>query len=95
MHGRVVSRRVVDLLALVALLTGNPRWDDHLINAIGVFAAGMFISFAFRIAVNAFRPQPGASARAMVLNVFLRIALAAMGFIAIGIATFIDNMSFL
>jgi hypothetical protein len=85
------------LLAIAAFeaLASSPRWDDHLINAIGVFAAGLVISFTLRLATGALRPEPGVSRRARLVRMAWLLALALLIFVAIQVAMFIDDMSFL
>lgn len=52
------------LIALVEAFRSSPRWDDHLLNAIGVLGAAVFVSFTLRLVTAAFRPEPGAPRRA-------------------------------
>jgi chromate transport protein ChrA len=92
--GAVISG-VLLMLSLVALITSNPRWDDHLINAVGVFAGAVCVSVVLRIAANAFRPQPGTSKRKRLVYIIWFVALVLFIVIAVQIALFIDNMSFL
>jgi hypothetical protein len=56
-------------LSLIALVRSNSRWDDHLINAVGVFAAGLFVSFTAWLVVTAVRPQPGVSRQTRILSI--------------------------
>ena len=92
--GAVISGALV-LLAVAALVTSSPRWDDHLINAIGVFIAGLFVSLTLALTIAAFRQQPGVSRRRRVINILLFVALAICLVIAGVVAWFINNMSFL
>lgn len=52
--GAVISGGLV-LFAIAALVTSSPRWDDHLLNAIGVFIAGVFVSLTLGLTIVAFR----------------------------------------
>ena len=91
----VLTASVLILLALLALVTSSPRWDDHLINAVGAFAAGLLITVILRLARAAFRPQPGAPRRSRFIAIACLLALVLLGVIALAIAMFIDSMSFL
>ena len=82
-------------LALVALITSNSRWDDHLINAFGVLLTAVVVSVTLRLTINAFRPPPGAGRGTKVINILLFVALLLFIGIAVMIAVFINNMSFL
>jgi ABC-type Fe3+-siderophore transport system permease subunit len=73
------------LLAFVALLTSNPRWDDHLINAAGAFAVGAIATVVLTLGASAFRRRP----------VLAIITLALLAFAIYQIVMFFDNMSFL
>jgi hypothetical protein len=83
------------LVSLLAVLTSSPRWDDHLINAIGVLIVGVFASLTLRLTTAAFRPQPGVSKRARFISIVWLIALVLLIVIAFTIAMFINSMSFL
>jgi hypothetical protein len=83
------------LMAVLALLVSSPRWDDHLLNAVGVLAVAAFLSLTLRLATGAFRRQPGAPRRARLISIAWLVALASLTFIAIQVAMFIDDMSFL
>ena len=92
--GSLIAGTLV-LVSLLAMLTSNPRWDDHLINAIGVFVGGLFLSFVLWLATAAFRPRPGASKRARFIRIAWFGALVLLIVIVIKVAMFIDDMSFL
>jgi hypothetical protein len=92
--GSLISGAFV-LFAVLEILLASPRWDDHLINAVGVFAAGLFISFTLRLATAAFRPQPDAPKRAKLIQLVGLIAFVSLIVVAIKVAMFIDGMSFL
>jgi hypothetical protein len=92
--GSLVSGGFV-FFALLSIFTSSPRWDDHLINAAGVFAAGLFVSFALRLATAALRPQAAASKRTRFVRLLWLVAFAALVFGVVKVAMFIDGMSFL
>ena len=82
-------------LALAALITSNSRWDDHLINAMGVLLAALVVSVTLRLTINAFRPRPGAGTGTKVINILLFVALVLFVGVAAMVAWFLSDMSFL
>lgn len=84
---------VLILLALLAILTGSTRWDDHLINAAGVFAGCALISLVFHLVIGAFRPPADATKRARIVKFVLLLALMTVGLLVFLIAWALANMS--
>jgi len=82
-------------VAVLALFTSSPRWDDHLINAVGVFVGGLFVSLVLWLATAAFRPQLGVPKRARLIRIVWLIALVLVIVLVIGVTIFINNFSFL
>ena len=82
-------------LALVALITSNSRWDDHLINAIGVLLAALVVSVTLRLTINAFRPRPDAGRGTKAINILLFVALVLFAGAAALVAWSLSNMRFL
>jgi hypothetical protein len=82
------------LFALLAIFASSPRWDDHLINAAGVFAAALVLSLALRLVTGVVRPPPTASRRARLVTVVSLAAFVALVSVACAVAIFIDGMSF-
>ena len=91
----VVISGVLLMLALMALVTSNSRWDDHLINAVGVFLAALIVSLTLRLTVNVFRPKPGASTQWRVINILLFVALVFFIGLAAMVAWMLSDVSFL
>lgn len=92
--GTVISG-VLLMLALMALVTSNSRWDDHLINAVGWFLAALIVSLTLRLTVNVFRPKPGVSRQWRVIHVLLFAALVLFIGLAAWVTWLLSNMSFL
>ena len=86
---------VLVLIALVEMVVSNPRWDDHLLNALGVLGVALFVGLTLHIAIAAFRPQPGTPRRARLIRIMWLVALVVLMVIVISVAIFINNMSFL
>jgi hypothetical protein len=92
--GSVIAGAFV-IAALLALTTSSSRWDDHLINAAGIFAGALALTIVLRLGVGVVRPQPGASTRRRFIKALWLLALLLLGAIGVAIALFIDSMSFL
>ena len=92
--GSLISGGLV-LAAVLAVVTSSPRWDDHLINAVGVFSVGLFASLTLWLVTAALRPQPGAPRRTRFIRIAWLAVLAVSIFAAIKVALFIDGMRFL
>jgi hypothetical protein len=92
--GSLIAGALVQL-ALVALLTTSPRWDDHLINATSVLGGALLVSVVLWFATAAFRPRPGAARRATFISIMWIVALVLLIGVVISVAVFINNMSFL
>ena len=86
---------VLLMLSLFALVTSNSRWDDHLINAIGVFAGAVLVSVTLRLVIDVFRPRPGVSTRRKVINILLFVALVFLVGMAATVLWLLRDMSFL
>ena len=91
----VVISGVLLMFALMALVTSNSRWDDHLINAIGVFLAALFVSVTLRLTINAFRPRPGASKGTRVISILLLVTLVLFIGLAAMVAWVLSDVRFL
>lgn len=92
--GSLIAGTLV-LFALVEAFRSSPRWDDHLLNAIGVLGGAVFISVTLRLASAVFRPEPGVPRRTKLNRIMWLIAFGLLIVIAISVAVFINDISFL
>jgi hypothetical protein len=92
--GSLISGVLV-LVSLVELLVSSPRWDDHLLNAIGVFFGALFIGFTLRLVTTVLRRRPDVSKRSRLASVVWLFLLMLFVLLIVRIAMFIDTMSFL
>jgi hypothetical protein len=92
--GSLISGTLV-IISLIEAFISNPRWDDHLLNAIGIFIGALFISFTLWLVTTVFRPQPNASQRSKFASIGWLLLFVLLIFVVFKIAMFIDNMSFL
>lgn len=91
--GALVAGTLV-LISALEMLTSNPRWDDHLLDAAGVLVGGLFLSFTLWLGTAAFRPRPGAPKRVRFIGIAGLVALVLLILIAVWVAMWIDDMSF-
>jgi hypothetical protein len=92
--GSSISGALV-LLALVEALGSGPRWDDHLLNATGVLGGALLVSLTLWLVTAVFRPDPNVTQRVRRTRIAALIALVLLTLVAISVAVFINDMSFL
>jgi hypothetical protein len=92
--GSLIAGALV-VIALVDMLMSDSRWDDHLLNAIGVLGGALFLSLTLKLTTAAFRPPPDLPRRAKVIRIVWLIAFVLVMCIVISVAIFINSMSFL